>query len=354
MLPPAYRSLFTIWGGFLQTSASMKKRDLGMLFRSVVGGALMGLANLVPGVSGGTMLLASGVYPQFISGVAEVVTFRFRAATLLLLACVVGAAAAAIVGLAGVVSELVIHQRWIMYSLFLGLTLGGVPVLWRMIKPADSVAVFCALGGIAVMAAVSLVEPAASADSGGAAYAILFIAGLVAGAAMILPGISGSYLLLILGQYVTILSAISAARQAVGARDIAALLETMHVIVPVGLGVLVGVVGVSNLIKILLARLKRPTLGVLLGLLLGAGIGLWPFVHAVPPQVGSAFRGDRVVAIDGQLVLQRTGRVIESKHWPTERFTPTVMQVGGAAGLLLAGLLISLLIGRLGANTDSE
>jgi putative membrane protein len=338
----------------LQTSESANTRHLGTLLRGVVGGALMGLANLVPGVSGGTMLLASGVYPQFISGVAEVVTFRFRAATLLLLACVVGAGAVAIVGLAGMVSDLVVHQRWIMYSLFLGLTLGGVPVLWRMIKPADAVAVFCALAGIAVMAAIALVEPAGSVDGVRAAYAMLFIAGLVAGSAMILPGVSGSYLLLMLGQYVTILSAISAARQAAAARDVAALLETMHVIVPVGLGVLVGVVGVSNLIKILLVRLRRPTLGVLLGLLLGAGIGLWPFVHAVPPQVGSEFRGDTVALAGGHLVMERSGRPIESKHWPTERFSPTPVQAGAAAGLVLAGFLISLAIGRLGGNADSR
>jgi len=49
-----------------------------LLIRSVIGGALMGLANLVPGISGGTMLLAVGVYPQFISGIAEVSTFKFQ------------------------------------------------------------------------------------------------------------------------------------------------------------------------------------------------------------------------------------------------------------------------------------
>ena len=69
--------------------------------RAVIGGILMGLANLVPGISGGTMLLAVGIYPQFINGVAEVSTFKFRRKTLLLLGCVVIAAMGAIVGLAG-------------------------------------------------------------------------------------------------------------------------------------------------------------------------------------------------------------------------------------------------------------
>jgi putative membrane protein len=334
----------------LQSVEQLHERGLALALRSVVGGTLMGLANLVPGVSGGTMLLAAGVYPQVISGVAEVFTFRFRASTLLVLACVVGGGLTAIVGFAGVVSGLVIDHRWIMYSLFLGLTLGGVPVLWRMIRPVDGIVVVSAMAGLAFMAALALIEPASSAEGGHAAYAMLFVAGLVAGSAMILPGVSGSYILLVLGQYVTILSAISTARQAVGARDVAAVLETMHIILPVGLGVLIGIVGVSNLIKMLLDRLERPTLGVLLGLLLGAGIGLWPFVHAVPPKVGSVFRGDTVVLIEGQLAMQRTGRVIEAKHWATQAFTPTALQMVNATGLLLAGFFISLAIGRLGAD----
>nr|MBA3886316.1 DUF368 domain-containing protein [Acidobacteriota bacterium] len=64
----------------------------GIAIRAAVGGTLMGLANLVPGISGGTMLLAVGIYPQFIGSVAEVSTFRFRPKVILLLACVVIAA----------------------------------------------------------------------------------------------------------------------------------------------------------------------------------------------------------------------------------------------------------------------
>ena len=65
-------------------TASAETAGFAFAVRSVIGGMLMGLANLVPGISGGTMLLATGVYPQFISGVAEVTTFRFRPRTLLL------------------------------------------------------------------------------------------------------------------------------------------------------------------------------------------------------------------------------------------------------------------------------
>ena len=63
----------------------------------------MGLANLVPGISGGTMLLAAGVYPQFIEGIAEVTTLRFRARNLALLGAIGGAAAIGIISLAGLI-----------------------------------------------------------------------------------------------------------------------------------------------------------------------------------------------------------------------------------------------------------
>ena len=93
-----------------------------LVVRSSLGGVLMGLANLVPGISGGTMLLAAGVYPAFIEAIAEVTTLRFRLRSVILLGTVVAAAGLAILLLAGLVRTLVIEQRWVMFSLFIGLT----------------------------------------------------------------------------------------------------------------------------------------------------------------------------------------------------------------------------------------
>jgi putative membrane protein len=76
-----------------------------LALRGSLGGVLMGLANLVPGISGGTMLLATGVYPAFISGIAEVTTLRFRTRSVVLLGAVAASAAAAILLLAGATSS---------------------------------------------------------------------------------------------------------------------------------------------------------------------------------------------------------------------------------------------------------
>ncbi|MBT8485614.1 MAG: DUF368 domain-containing protein [Phycisphaerae bacterium] len=322
-------------------------RRVALATRSLIGGALMGLANLVPGISGGTMLLAAGVYPNFIDGVAEVSTFRFRRSSLLTLACILGGALVAIATLAGVVGGLVVDHRWVMYSLFIGLTLGGVPLLWAMLRPLDSTVVVAATIAIAAMAALAIAGPV---DDAGArsSTAMLFLAGLAGASAMVLPGISGGYLLLLLGQYVAILTAIDSLAHGVADRDTTLIGEAMGTVIPVGVGVVVGVVGISNLVKVLLQRCERPTLGVLLGLLLGAIIGLWPFQTGVAPEVGSTLKGDRVVLVDGELRLENTGRVIEAGDYPTQTFRPSAGQLGGAAGLVVLGFLLSAGIAHLG------
>ena len=321
--------------------------------RGLFGGVLMGLANLVPGISGGTMLLAAGVYPQFIGGVAEITTFRFRLRSIVLLAAVAVGALAAIIGLAGPVKDLVVDHRWIMYSLFIGLTLGGVPVIWRLLKRLSGPAVIAAICGIAIMAVMAFLRP----HGGGATedahpYLLYSLAGLAGAAAMVLPGVSGGYLLLVLGQYVAILSAIALARDGVGDRDWAAVGQAMHVIIPVGIGVLAGIVGVSNLIKWLLDRFPRATLGFLLGLVLGAVLGLWPFQQGVAPEVGSIFRGDLVALVDGQLVMETTGRSIAPEDYRTAFFAPLWWHIFASLAIIAGGFLASTLIAHIGTTRE--
>lgn len=327
-------------------------RHDAVVVRGAIGGFLMGLANLVPGISGGTMLLAAGVYPQFINGIAEVSTLRFRPRTLITLGCIVGAAMVAILGFAGIMSGLVVHQRWLMYSLFIGLTLGGAPLLWRKLRPLDATVAVSGLAGMAVMAALALYSPGGTAADGptsGHQYGMYFLGGLAGASAMVLPGVSGGYLLLVLGQYVNILSALAVFKDALRAVNVSLALEAMHVLVPVGVGVVLGVVGVSNLIRLLLQRYERATLGLLLGLLLGAVIGLWPFQQGIPPAEGTAFRGDTVVMMDGRPTMRTTGRLIEPKDYRTSFFTPSAGQLAGAVAVVLLGFALSMAVARMGS-----
>ncbi|MBW1845025.1 MAG: DUF368 domain-containing protein [Deltaproteobacteria bacterium] len=328
----------------LDSSSDTSSRTL-LIIRGAVGGCLMGLANLVPGISGGTMLLAAGVYPGFISAIAEVTTFRFRLRSLILLASVVASAALAILLLAGSVKDLVVDHRWIMYSIFIGLTLGGVPLVFRLARPVSKATLLGAAGGFAVMLVMAATRGAGTGGEG-ANMVLIFASGVAAASAMILPGISGGYLLLILGQYEAILGTIDQLKRGLlgdgagGGSDFALVLDALTVVIPLGIGIVVGVVGVSNLLRWLLERYEKATLGALLGLLLGAVVGLWPFQEPMPPVPGETLKG-RIVTIENVADFERD-------DWRLVSFDPSGREIATAAGLIAVGFGGTLLIGRLG------
>ena len=158
---------------------------------------------------------------------------------------------------------------------------------------------------------------------------------------MVLPGVSGGYLLLVLGQYVAVLDAISSLVDAVKAGSIGDVISASPPILAIAFGVIVGIVLVSNAVRWLLHHHRHPTLGVLLGLLLGAVAGLWPYRTPVAPQVGSQVRG---VLIESELQASE----VPLKHRPTIGFTPTPLVLGASIGLVLVGLGTSIAVSRLG------
>lgn len=312
-----------------------------LMLRSCFGGVLMGLANLVPGISGGTMLLAAGIYPKFVDAIAEVTRLKFRTRSLLVLACVGGAAVVSILLLAGTLKALVVDYRWVMYALFIGLTLGGVPIVWKLAKPLSAQVLVPAILAFLLMVGLALLQAFEVVGQGGSNFIMLTLAGLAGASAMILPGLSGGYLLLLLGQYVPILSAIDAFKEALKAGDFtAAMGPALGVMLPVGIGVLIGIAGVGNLLQWLLRKHQKATCGALLGLLIGSTVGLFPFQVGVPPQVGDT--------IKGQVVTAETLSEIEKEDWQTQYFAPSIPQAFGAVALVAVGFAITLGVAHLG------
>ncbi len=309
----------------------------GTMVRGCFGGVLMGLANLVPGVSGGTMLVATGVYGHFVNAVAEISTLRFRRTAVMMLGIIVASALITVVVGAGTMRSLVVDHRWMMYSLFIGLTLGGVPLLWSMVRPLDSQAICGMGGGLLAMIILALLEsaPGGLATTEGS-VPMLVITGIAAGSAMVLPGVSGMYLVLVLGQYVVILDAIDGIRRS-------EFDPVLSVVLPVGIGVVIGVVVISNLVSKLLVRARSATLGVLLGLLIGAVFGLWPFRAGRAPVVGDSIRGQLIETT-------AEAEAIKPSRWPLESFEPSPGVILGSLALLGIGFLVSLGITRLGRN----
>ena len=176
---------------------------------------------------------------------------------------------------------------------------------------------------------------------------MLFVAGLAGASAMILPGLSGGYLLLLLGQYVPILSAIDEFKDALQDRDIqAAFIPGVSVMLPVAVGVVVGVAAVGNLLKWLLEKHRQPTLGFLLGLLVGSTAGLFPYQQSRPPRLGEV--------IKGQVVTTATIDDLDAEDWPTEFYTPGAFDLLSSAGLIFVGFGITVAIARLGGRGNSS
>ena len=315
--------------------------------RGLLGGILMGLANLVPGISGGTMLLAVGVYPSFINAIADVTVLRFKPRSLVILATIGGSAILAIGLLAGPTRMLVIEQRPLMYSFFIGLTLGGLPLVWRLAQPITRSVWIAAAVAFALM--VVMAFGSESQGTSTESFLLLLLSGLAGASAMILPGISGGYLLLLLGQYEPILGAVDELKLGLigpSGFDLARILASMNVVIPVGIGVVVGIVGVSNALRWLLARYEKATLGVLLGLLLGAVVGLYPFQKAVAPEPG--FMDHGILVAEAEL------EDIPVEDWPLERFSPTTGEVAKTAGAIALGILLTWAVSRVGRAKQEQ
>jgi putative membrane protein len=316
-----------------------------LTLRCVVGGIMMGIANLVPGISGGTMLLASGIYPRFVQSVAELSRFKFRKQSLFVLGLVALCAAVAIALLANTIKGATVDYRWAMYSLFIGLTLGGVPVVWGLARPADGRVFAGAVPAFVLMAALAGLDTGESASASG--FGVMFVAGLVGASAMILPGISGAYLLILLGAYLPVLDAVGALKDALRAgTPMAASDELVGVILPVGLGVVLGVLVVSNLVERLLEKHEKATLGALLGFLLGSVLGLAPFREFYRPAVGDLVGGVRMSA-------ERLA-ALPAHKWPTRAFEPSALQVAGAVGIAMLGFLLTALLSKFSNRDPSE
>ncbi len=250
----------------------------------------MGLAMLVPGVSGGTMILVMGLYDEFISSVADVTRFRFTRRNVTFLAVVGGAAVVVIATLAGTLSRAVTLHQSAMFSLFIGLTLGGVPLLVRLLKGLSASSTVGVALGLSMMIVIALTnhEPPSAPGVKAAVAAGEFVinphyprdlaAGALGMSAMVLPGISGAYMVLLLDRYETILASISLAKDyalSMGRRGDAPVF--LSVLIPTAIGAIVSLICLSNLLKWMLRRHEKPTLGLLLGILLGSVVGIWPF-----------------------------------------------------------------------------
>ncbi|NNE69054.1 MAG: DUF368 domain-containing protein [Rhodothermales bacterium] len=267
----------------------------------------IGIANVIPGVSGGTMALIFGIYERLIEtandGIAagvhllkgDLKGFRDGLAAMpwgFMLPLILGIIAAPFLG-AGLLSDLLETRPQLMRGLFFGLIVGSLPIPFLRIAKRSS-----ATYGL-VLTAAALAWWLSSIPAGGAmdpAAWMIFAAAALAISAMVLPGVSGAYLLLILGMYQATLDALDSL--------------DLFFLVLFGAGAAVGLAGFTVLLNWLLKTRHDATMAVLVGLMLGSLRALWPWM-------------------DGESIVRMPG------------VGDSVLPVLGlaAAGLLLTGIL---------------
>lgn len=284
-------------------------------------GLAMGAADVVPGVSGGTMAFIMGLYRELIEAIKsfdlallrkalsgrvaeclEQVPWRF----LLALGSGIGAS---ILGLAHLVGWLLEHRQVELYALFFGLVLASIVSVSREVEWSAKTVASLVVGTAVAYWIVGLVPAEMPHDP-----LTIFLSGSVAISAMILPGISGSFILLILGQYEYVLGAVKE-------------LDVL-VLVPLAAGCVVGLVVFSRILSWLFVRHRQLTVTLLVGFMLGSLRKIWPFKEVVETRIDR--HGEVVPLVERNLLPD-----------------PSSARTWIALGLAIAGLVAILALDRL-------
>ena len=239
---------------------------------TAVKGFFMGAANVIPGVSGGTIALISGIYEELIDSLNSLMSFKtWKLLTerkwkefwntihgSFLLSLAIGVIVS-IFSLAKVM-EYCLHYHPIQtWAFFFGLIVASAAVMLRDIKGWKVKDVLITIAGVALGLAVCTLSPTETPDD----MWFLFICGAIAICTMILPGISGSFILVIFGKYDYIMSAISELN--------------WPVLIVFGLGCAAGILAFAKFLHWLLGKWEKETMLVLVGFVIGSLVKVWPW-----------------------------------------------------------------------------
>ena len=274
---------------------------------NVLRGMVIGIANVIPGVSGGTMMVSMGIYDKLILVLTHFIK-RMKEAVALLVPIGIGMLLSIAV-FAKIFSEILFPRFPLQTNLFfIGLILGGLPVIYGKVKgksiKVPQILAFVLFFVMVVGFALVGEGGDASADISFSVVNVikLFGVGIIAAATMVIPGVSGSMIMMILGYYNTIIDTINDFINALKDFDIAAMLQTFVVLVPFGIGVVVGVV--AKLIEFMLKKFPEVTYWAIIGLIVAS-----PFAILIMMQVGAI----GIVEILTGVVLLAVGFVISLK-----------------------------------------
>lgn len=246
--------------------------------KDVLKGMVIGIANIIPGVSGGTMMVSMGIYDKLIHCITHLFK-EFKKSVLFLLPIAIG------MGIAIIGSSFGIEWLFTEYPiqtnlLFIGLIVGGLPAIWKNVKGnslklGHIIAFLCFFALVAVMAFLGDTE-GNKVDLTFNFWNVLklFGVGVIASATMVIPGVSGSMVLLLLGYYNPILTAINDFFRALAGGDMHGVLYGLGILVPFGIGVIVGIFAIAKLVEIIFEKFPLYAYWAIIGLIVASPIAI--------------------------------------------------------------------------------
>ena len=253
------------------------KIKLALFFKGIA----MGAADIVPGVSGGTIALITGIYEELIDSIKNI---SFRLFKILFtdgfksfwkdlngnfLLTLASGILLSILLLAQFISYLLVNHEFKIWGFFFGLILSSGLFLYRQVNTLSSSSVIYLSLGFLISSVISLTGPTSTPDD----YFFVFFTGSIAICAMILPGISGSFILLLLSKYEYIINAI---------KDL-----KLDVLIVFSIGCIFGLLLFSRILSYLFTNYKNTVLSVLSGFLFGSLIKVWPFRRVIETRINS-------------------------------------------------------------------
>lgn len=282
------------------------------MVKNILKGAVIGIANIIPGVSGGTMAVAMGIYDTLIHSLTHLFK-EFKKSVMTLLPILLGAAIG-IVGLSFLIEKMF---HWIPMQtnlLFIGLILGGLPAMTvkvkgEKIKPGY-IAAFLVFFVIVTGSAVLVSTEGKSADLSMSFLNIikLFGVGVIASATMVIPGVSGSMMLMIMGYYNPLIETINNFIRAVLAFDMNGIWKGVCVLCPAGIGVVIGIFLIAKVVEIIFEKYPLHAYWAIIGLIAAS-----PFAIVIVNVIKGTFGSITVINVLTSIVTFGIGFVIAKK-----------------------------------------
>ena len=242
----------------------------------------MGAADIVPGVSGGTIAFITGIYEELLKSITSINfnTFRLLKNKNIksvwqkingnFLACIFSGILLSVFALSKTITFLIRSYPVLVWSFFFGLILASSFIIGRTIKSWNFQRVITLIVGAFIAFSITRISPVENPDS----MFYIFISGVIAISAMVLPGVSGSYILLLMGSYTLILKALNELN--------------LTVVLVFSFGCLIGLLSFARLLSKLLKNYKDITIAVLTGFLIGSIDKVWPWKIVVTTRVDSS------------------------------------------------------------------